>query len=357
MDAERLRYFAACNSENGFQSFYPEVFTEELAHVYIIKGGPGTGKSSLMRRVADCAETRGYVIEEIRCSSDPSSLDGILAKNASSGDSFAVLDGTAPHVTEMTLPGARDEILYVGDFWDAGALSAHRGELARFSRARKQAYERLYRYLQAAGQCERNMTEAVLPHFDRAACRKYLSELLSRYPTGKGFSVRRILTCSIGMEGVVRFPVWQTLCDTVYAVHDHSALGYLITEEIIRQAERRQMSLVVSRDPLMPEYADAVMLPECRLGFVLFGRGETERVSAPMRRLSMRRFLTDDDLEASLRAAATAQKCRDRLMRAALETAGEIRRLHFSLEERYASAMDFDAMRARTDAWIQKILP
>ena len=71
----------------------------------------------------------------------------------------------------------------------------------------------------------------------------------------------------------------------------------------------------------------------------------------------LRRFLTEDHLDDSLHTAATAQKCRDKLMRAALETAAEIRSLHFSLEERYVSTMDFDTMRARTDAWIQKILP
>ena len=71
--------FAAANSGKGFCSFYGEIFSpERTERRYLIKGGPGTGKSSLMRRVAGEAEKRGYGVEYYRCSSDPTSLDAIL---------------------------------------------------------------------------------------------------------------------------------------------------------------------------------------------------------------------------------------------------------------------------------------
>ena len=55
-------YFAASNSSEGFKSYYGEIF-ERADRLYVIKGGPGTGKSSLMKRLADAALRKGYKIE------------------------------------------------------------------------------------------------------------------------------------------------------------------------------------------------------------------------------------------------------------------------------------------------------
>ena len=46
------RWFMGCNSQNGFYSLFGQ-FTrpEEGWRCILIKGGPGTGKSTLMKRV------------------------------------------------------------------------------------------------------------------------------------------------------------------------------------------------------------------------------------------------------------------------------------------------------------------
>ena len=44
------KYFAAANTESGFFSLFDEVFSpEHLRRIYILKGGPGTGKSTHTR--------------------------------------------------------------------------------------------------------------------------------------------------------------------------------------------------------------------------------------------------------------------------------------------------------------------
>ena len=72
-------FFLGANSRHGFYSFYSELIDLKSDDtVYILKGGPGSGKSSLMKRVAAAAEEKGYEVERIFCSSDPDSLDGII---------------------------------------------------------------------------------------------------------------------------------------------------------------------------------------------------------------------------------------------------------------------------------------
>lgn len=91
----QIRYFLGANSPSGFYSLYDQLIDLETARsVYLLKGGPGCGKSSLMRRVARHAEAAGCAVEYIICSGDPDSLDAIVIPELSA----ALVDATAPHV-------------------------------------------------------------------------------------------------------------------------------------------------------------------------------------------------------------------------------------------------------------------
>ena len=94
----RQIWFAAANSEHGFENHFPALFSAGAGAdaLYIVKGGPGTGKSGLMRRVARRAGEAGWQVVFLLCSSDPASLDGLLL-TAPDGRTVGMLDGTAPH--------------------------------------------------------------------------------------------------------------------------------------------------------------------------------------------------------------------------------------------------------------------
>ena len=101
----QVRYFLGANSPAGFYSLYDQLIDPaEADAVFILKGGPGCGKSTLMKRVAAAAEERGLQVEYIRCSGDPDSLDGVVIPQLNSLDAIllpekktAIVDGTAPH--------------------------------------------------------------------------------------------------------------------------------------------------------------------------------------------------------------------------------------------------------------------
>ena len=72
-------FFAAANTGDGFKSFFEKTFfSPTIERRYIIKGGPGTGKSSFLKRIALHAEDKGNDVEYYYCSSDTRSLDGIV---------------------------------------------------------------------------------------------------------------------------------------------------------------------------------------------------------------------------------------------------------------------------------------
>ena len=89
-----MRYFAGGNTSQGFCTRFDHILPkEQQKRMFYIKGGPGVGKSSLMKAVGKAAESAGLRVEYFYCSSDPESLDGVAIPEKGA----ALMDGTAPH--------------------------------------------------------------------------------------------------------------------------------------------------------------------------------------------------------------------------------------------------------------------
>ena len=87
-------YFLGGVTAGGFRTRFSEQIQQPGFYTYILKGGPGTGKSTLMKRVA--AAFDGEPISLYHCSSDESSLDAVVLEDRG----VVIVDGTAPHVFE-----------------------------------------------------------------------------------------------------------------------------------------------------------------------------------------------------------------------------------------------------------------
>ena len=135
-----IRYFAGGNTARGFYSLFDSSL-EGLNRIFILKGGPGTGKSSLMKDVGKVWSEKGYDIEFLHCSSDPDSVDGVIITSLQ----VAIVDGTAPHVIEPKLPGAVEEYINLGEAWDSKALASRKNDISELSKQVSDAFQMAYR--------------------------------------------------------------------------------------------------------------------------------------------------------------------------------------------------------------------
>lgn len=71
------RYFLGGNTASGFVSFYGQFCRGPEDFLWVIKGGPGCGKSSFMKTIGKAAENAGLDVEYVLCSGDPDSVDGV----------------------------------------------------------------------------------------------------------------------------------------------------------------------------------------------------------------------------------------------------------------------------------------
>ena len=81
--------------------------TQNLERRLFIKGYPGTGKSSMMKKLADEAASRGYDVQMVWCGLDSNSVDMVILPELK----FCIFDSTEPHVYFPDESRAGDEIL------------------------------------------------------------------------------------------------------------------------------------------------------------------------------------------------------------------------------------------------------
>ena len=141
--------FPGSNTPFGFYSYYNNIMPQDNANkIFIIKGGPGTGKSSFMKKVAIYFADKKIPIEYHHCSADPNSLDGIVIIPAK----VAIIDGTFPHALDPQTPGAIDEIINFAPFWDETAIRANKASIMETNKKRKHLFAMAYFYLGGAKQ-------------------------------------------------------------------------------------------------------------------------------------------------------------------------------------------------------------
>ena len=341
-------YFAALNSGEGFISYYREVFGDpKIKRRYIIKGGPGTGKSSLMRKIALAAKKQDKTVEFIQCSSDPASIDGIIIDGKT-----AVLDGTAPHIFEPEIAGARDEIINLGQFWDSDRLYSSYNEISALTALKTRAYTKAYSFLSAAMNVEQINRELANEYLLKDKMRNYVSRIMKSIPNGEGFFVRYRFISAIGMSGSVRLDSYEKSAREVYAIYDFYGLGGELLRDVVDIATEKKIGITLSHPPLMPHMPDAVMLNDTRTAFIIADGAHNES----WKKINMKRFASAEGIEKIREEYRSNTRIKNALVLSAEERLSDVGRYHFDLEKIYSACMDFQKMNEYTDNLCNSIL-
>ncbi len=334
-------YFAASNSAQGFKNYYPEVFSRaEL--LYIIKGGPGTGKSTFMKRYAHTAEESGCEVEYYYCSSDPSSLDGVLifGKERTVG----IIDGTPPHASEPKFPGAREEIVNLGACWDGELLRKQKNEIIALCERKSVEYKAAYTFLRSVGNLRAVIDGLIEPSIDREKMRSAISRLLKELPRGKMKNIPA-LQDAVSMNGRVKFDSFEKNAERLYIVSDFYGVGKIFLDELFEGLGSCDVSARISYDPICPEHIDGIFLEKERIAFCIgkeMRDGEkSDHGEEDISFINSKRFV---DIE-MMRELRSELRYTERLMHSSLDGAvhslSKAKIYHFLLEDIYGKAMDW----------------
>ncbi|MEA5050293.1 MAG: hypothetical protein VB021_02330 [Oscillospiraceae bacterium] len=345
-------YFLGASSPTGFAGFFDSLCDPNAPlRTCIIKGGPGCGKSSLMKRVGERALAAGCDIERIHCSSDPDSLDGLLCPALG----FALADGTAPHVLEPSIPAAKQEVLSVYDCIDADALTAELAPLRALFRANARCHERARRFIVAAGALLADTERTASGFLRREKTLKYAKNLAARLfapQAGRAGAESLRLLSAVTPQGVVDYgPGNLANCATRYVLRDRFGAAAHVILPVLRDAALAAGYDVVScRDPLAPyDKLDALFVPALSLGvyWPAFGGFSGEGC----RTVHDTRFYEPESLQRCLNRLKFCKKASASLLREAGSILREAKAVHDEIEVFYKNNVDFERIRAREEAF------
>ncbi len=343
---KEMHMFAGVNSSVGFFSRFHDIMPDAPGKRKIfIKGGPGMGKSTLMKKIIRRASEIGFPLEVYHCSSDPSSVDGVHIPSLKT----AIVDATAPHLADPMYPCVGGEIFDVSVHVRKEKLLENRDHFEVYQERKKRAFSKGYQYLAAALPLLRQVDAEHKEQMDAgeiyAAAEKLADRILGKTQAHQKGD-RELFVSAITPEGFVNYA--ETVFGDTYTVSVKGKFGTsLFVERFYEIARMRGHGVMRFPCPVRPqEKLEHLYIPALRFSLTTYDL-YTHVPSAEMIDLDM--YQTD------LAFVGEDIGYAGSLMQRAIDAFADAKTAHGFLEKLYVPAMDFDALEERSEALINSI--
>lgn len=347
-------FFLGANTYKGFHSYYEYVVPGIPEKLFILKGGPGTGKSTFLKKIANEFASMGLDVELHHCSSDNDSLDGIRIVPFN----IAVMDGTAPHTTDPKYPAVVDEIINLGEYWDNEGIERNRKAILNCNKELKKLYASSYRFLNAAKEVQDDLEALTGDEFDWAsfnnALINYKQSILEPLASvHKHSEIRHLFHSSINSSGRVDFI--ENAVPKEYTCHyikgRYLAAATNLFNSLSSDLILKGYDVEVFHQPLNPERIETMIVNE--LGLVITNDGKLRNNANKIIDLNdnKNRNLPKNDKE----YLEKNEKLMNGLIDEAIVRIQDAKLLHDELERYYIESMDFKRMSDLRNSTIEKI--
>ncbi len=338
----KIRYFLGANSPQGFYSLYDQLIDPNQADaIYILKGGPGCGKSSLMRRIAQRAEEAGEQVEYIHCSGDPDSLDAVVFPSKKT----AVVDGTSPHVVEPVYPGAVESYVNLGACYNRAALYNIRTKISGCMIGYKDCYKRAYRCLNAAAEIMEDvrtiLTTESLEQKIANRVKGILNRELRTDGHGSGQIIQRFLGGITHQGTLTFFETADLLCKRVYVLEDSYSLSHSMLAHLLTGVTSAGYDVIVCPSPMAPDQIAHLLVPELSLAFLSTSPGSVYH-NRPYRRIRLDAMVDPELTRRNKARLRFSRKVSSALTEEAISSLAQAKAMHDDLEKLYNPHVDFE---------------
>lgn len=347
-----IRYFLGANTASGFYSLYEEfIDPSDGDFTWFIKGGPGNGKSTFMRRAAEAAEEAGYQVEYALCSGDPDSLDGIYIPALKLG----YVDATSPHVQEPPLFGAAGKYLDLSAFYKKTAKWDAQG-IAEYFRLYREQYARAYDYFTAAKYTDPGRIPGLLTRREHDAAREAALSLLEKLPDGPGHKQKRRFLSANTCQGTVVFPELAYRTGDLYVVSGAAQLRNTFLQTAAEVCRTKGQPVILCPDPLDPALLEGVLLPEAGIS-LLTAYKDVKHTVKPRRVLRLDAAIPAETVRALREESKKSAMLCAGLMQQAEGCLKKAKQYHDALEALYHPTVDFAALDRFCKKHVKETIP
>lgn len=336
--------FAGNNSSKGFFSYFDYIINpDDAKRIYILKGGPGVGKSSFMKKFGSKMSSKGYGVEYIHCSSDENSLDGVLVPELK----IAFIDGTAPHIVDPKLPGTVDEIINLGIYINSKEIEKHKIQIIEITKRISQLYKSAYRYLESAS----IISEEINSIYDRftdsskfsTLCEEVINKLFSKEVSiNKPGSIRKMFTEAYTANGYIKYT--DSYCSNLKTwaiIGENSNCTSKLLDAVVTEAVKRGFYVECFYKPLTPEKLQHIIIPDLN---IMLKSAENQLSCSYDEVVNLHDIMDLDNLKTHISDIENNLHLYDLIMKNALEKLHETKKHHDLLEIFYINNMDFNGV-------------
>ena len=349
------RCFFGCNSAEGFRTFFDFLPRLDNARIIIVKGGPGTGKSTFISSVGKAFADRGHDLEYQHCSLDPQSYDAVIIPDIRA----VVVAATGHHVFDPRNPGAVDEILNLGEYWDLDSIRPHRREIIAINEASDRKFRKVYRLLKAARLLLGNVEEVYAERRNPKELDKIVKGIIAFLPEagtpGEYGAARHAFISSITPSGEIHNVNTVLRPDSqVVAIQGEPGSGRsLVLGKVGEEARLRGLDVEFFHRPLDPDMVDHLYLPLPDL--LVTTQPEALSGVQPLAIFDLGE--SDTGTLGTHNADLVEDKARyEKMLQEAVTVLAQAKTTHEQLERYYVPNMDFDGVDKRLRRTVDELL-
>lgn len=331
-----VKYFPGGNTSRGFMNLFDGISPswEPPHYTFILKGSPGGGKSTLMKKIVSQAFMEGLKTEEFRCASDPESLDAVRIPEKQ----IIVIDGTSPHSSDPVIPGAGQEIVNLGHFRDHEKLMKKRQEIADLFAENKRHYSIAYSYLRAAAELKTCAIEETARCVDIPSICSCAREAAGS-SSGKSFTPRKLFASAYTPDGKTDFS--DSICEGRICVNISGPAAPILLKEIASSLEGTKSSFFMN--PLLPQYPDMIVSPDGSTVFRITGDDDCD--------INLCKFITDALPSVVYQNEAFIRELTER----ALTQLALCKDVHDRIEAAYRPFIDYEQVNRESEILLSRI--
>lgn len=349
--AKIRRIFPGGNTSKGFVSLHDNIIGENRKMLYILKGMPGGGKSSMMREIGDTSVNEGYSVEYHHCPSDPNSIDGIVINELG----IAIVDGTAPHIIDPVYPGITDKIIDLAIFIDKDNVIDKKEEIVNAKKANKVAYRKAFNYFKAAKFIYNEIEESNKALVDIEAINKKGKELIDQVFSkeekevdSNGFRERHLFSSATTPQGFVDYT--DTILEgvsEVYYINGEIGTGKsTLLYRILEKSRTLNYNIEVYHDSMFPEKIQSLYIKD--LDTIItsneIGKDFTKNIIDFNEYIDLDRLNRED------------YEFYDSLVKKGIENLAKAKENHFILEKAYNPAINYNGITKVKKTLLKEIL-
>ncbi len=348
MAGKSKHYFAGGHTARGFYPLYDSNL-QGLDRIYILLGGPGTGKSTFIQRTGETWLAKGYDLEWIHASSDNDAFDGVIIPELKVG----VVSGIVLRDLKPKAPGLIEKYVHLGSGLDTQKLARHKDAIVKLNQNIEQSYQAAYNAFATAlrvhDEWERIYIENMQVDKANALINECVEMLLPKHPpkhpSSKTPTVKHRYLGAATPKGAVDFiPNLTEDIEKRYFLKGRPGSGKsTLLKRIAREAEARGLDVEMYHCGFDPNSIDMVIVKEA--GFAIFDstlphehfpERENDEIIDMYERVI--RAGTDEQYEQQIRDVSSRYRAN---MNEAISYLAQAKQMNDELKSYYTDTMDF----------------